>query len=381
MDARSWRGLLAVVLAFASLGASYRSPNFIVSAPSPEIAERVGQMAEKYRNDLAIEWLGKPMPNWARPCPVTVQVDQRLGAGGVTSFVFDHGEVFGWQMSVQGPLDRVLDSVLPHEVTHTIFASHFRRPLPRWADEGACTTVEHTSERSKQQRLLVQFLKTNRGIPFSQMYVMKEYPRDILPLYSQGHSLSTFLMARGGKQKFLAYIGEGLDTDNWVATTEKFYGYRSLAELQDTWLAWVQSGSPQLPESSGNTLLVSNTSGKSPQVLRGQSPDSPPSGEPQVIAPLVSIQRPLPDAPQRDNGTLVAASTVPAKSNNGWLPAGSTRTAGLTAGGPVAPAPGLPGPNPSPVTMQVATPPSTQNAADGPSVYAVRPRSGDTLLR
>ena len=44
------------------------------------------------------------------------------GAGGATSFVFDRGEVFGWKMNIQGSRERILDSVLPHEVTHTIFA-------------------------------------------------------------------------------------------------------------------------------------------------------------------------------------------------------------------------------------------------------------------
>ncbi len=80
-----------------------------------------------------------------------------------------------------GSRERVLDSVLPHEVNHTIFATYFRRPLPRWADEGACTTVEHFSERQKQQTLLIKFLKTERGIPFSSMFVMKEYPATCCP--------------------------------------------------------------------------------------------------------------------------------------------------------------------------------------------------------
>ncbi len=102
MEARFWRGLAACALVLVSLGASYRTPNFVVTAPTQQIAEQVGQQAEKYRHDLAIEWLGKPMPNWARPCPVTVQIGANLGAGGVTSFVFDRGEVFGWQMNIQG---------------------------------------------------------------------------------------------------------------------------------------------------------------------------------------------------------------------------------------------------------------------------------------
>src|SRR5262249_32386901 len=155
-------------VALSSMGASHRTANFVVSAPSQEFAQQVGTSAEKFRRELAILWLGKELPRWARPCPITLPIGPHLGAGGAPSFVFDHGEVFNWQMQIQGTPERILDSVLPHEITHTIFASHFRQPLPRWADEGACTTVEHASERGKQSRLLVDFLQTGRGIAFNQ---------------------------------------------------------------------------------------------------------------------------------------------------------------------------------------------------------------------
>ena len=49
-------------------------------------------------------------------------------------------------MRVIGTPERILDSVLPHEVTHTVMATHFGQPLPRWADVGICTTVEHAAE-------------------------------------------------------------------------------------------------------------------------------------------------------------------------------------------------------------------------------------------
>ncbi|HEY2881570.1 MAG TPA: hypothetical protein VGJ15_04040, partial [Pirellulales bacterium] len=138
--------LFVFLPAAAAQAASYRSANFVVEAPTPELAEKIGKAAEHYRHDLAISWVGQAMPNWTRPCPIVAEVSPNLGAGGKTSFVFNEGEVFGWDMNIQGSEERVLDSVLPHEVTHTIFASYFRRPLPRWADEGACTTVEHDSE-------------------------------------------------------------------------------------------------------------------------------------------------------------------------------------------------------------------------------------------
>ncbi len=278
MDARLARAAI-LAAALASLGASYRTPNFVVTAPTQQMAEQIGQQAETYRRDLAVLWLAKPLPNWAQPCPITAQVAENLGAGGATSFMFDHGEVFGWTMTIQGSLERILDSVLPHEVTHTIFASHFRRPLPRWADEGACTTVEHASERGKQQQMLITFLRTNRGIPFHSMFAMKEYPADVLPLYAQGHSLASFLIQQGGRQKFLNFVAAGLQGEQWPQVTQQTYGFANLAELQNSWLDWVRKGSPAIsaPNPSADTQLVSNGPRKRPEpnlIYRGQSSDN-----------------------------------------------------------------------------------------------------------
>ncbi len=254
-----------LVAALASMGASYRTDNFIVNAPTPEIAEQIGRAAEKYRHDLAVDWLGHEMANWGQPCPITVQVGDHLGAGGATSFVFEHGQVFGWRMTIQGSLVRILDSVLPHEVTHTVFATHFRRPLPRWADEGACTTVEHQSERSKQQTMLVDFLRTQRGIAFSQMFAMREYPRDVMPLYSQGYSVARYLIAQGGKHKFLEFLADGMRDENWSRATQQHYGQPNLAALQNEWLAWVRKGSPALAVKDSATLVAV----KAPDAGRG----------------------------------------------------------------------------------------------------------------
>jgi hypothetical protein len=132
-------------------------------------------------------------------------------------------------------------------VTHTIFATYFGRPLPRWADEGACTTVEDISERQKQHNMLYEFLMTHRGIAFNEMFAMTEYPSDVLPLYSQGYSLARYFIAQGGKRKFVDYVGDGMNSNNWTQATQKHYGYGSLSELQVTWLDWVRRGSPALP--------------------------------------------------------------------------------------------------------------------------------------
>jgi hypothetical protein len=158
-------------------------------------------------------------------------------------------------MTIQGSAERILDSVLPHEITHTVFATHFGCPLPRWADEGACTTVEHISERDKQHRLLYEFLTTGRGIAFNQMFAMKEYPPDVLPLYSQGYSLARFLISQGGQRKFIEYVGDGMKWNNWTRATQQHYGFPSLSELQITWVTWVRRGCPPLEATAAGQAL------------------------------------------------------------------------------------------------------------------------------
>lgn len=253
MEARLIRAaLLAACL--GSLGAGHRTENFIVTASSPQLAQQVAETAESLRRNLAMDWLGHELPPWRDKCPITVNAGPNLGAGGVTQFMFQNSQPFGWTMSVQGSAERILDSVLPHEITHTVFATHFGRPLPRWADEGASTTVEHTAETSKQERLLLEFLTTDRGIAFNNMFAMTEYPRDILPLYAQGHSLARFLVAQGGKRKFVDYVGDGMKWNSWTKATQQHYGFQSLSDLQVTWLDWVRHGSG--PVAANNTLVA-----------------------------------------------------------------------------------------------------------------------------
>ncbi len=239
----------------AASAAPVSSKNFQVYAADPVMANRVAEQAEYYRKKLAIEWLGHELPDWSQPCPI--QVNLAMDAGGETSFAFlvdeqGNGTPVDWDMKIFGPHDRLLDAVLPHEITHTIFATHFGRPLPRWADEGACTTVEHVSERDKNHQMLIRFLtaKPSRGIPFNRMFTLKNYPHDILPLYAQGYSLAKFLIFQTGQREFLDYVAAGMEYENqmpplaaWNRATQEHFQYQDLSELQLAWQGWVRSGS------------------------------------------------------------------------------------------------------------------------------------------
>jgi len=261
MDARSLGplvGMASIILlslgtaSFGQFGRQQKfaagSTNFIVFASSPEWAAQVAEMAELNRRNLAVHWLGKELPQWSERVPIHVEAGEHLGAGGETRFsLLGNNSIGQWMMIVSGTQERILDSVLPHEITHTIFATHFAhlgKYVPRWADEGACTTVEHISEKKKHQDHLNMFLKTRRGLPFNQMFSLKEYPPDIMPLYAQGHSAVQFLIDQGGPQKFVKFLEAGMRSEVWPAALREYYAYESIGQFQTLWNQWLADGSP-----------------------------------------------------------------------------------------------------------------------------------------
>ncbi len=237
----AWAGVILFWCGGVATAQNARSKNFLVHAPNQALAEAVARDAERFRNELAEYWLGGRLPDWPTPCPIEVVAGPRLAAQGVTTYT--RSPVGNFQMEVVGTPERILDSVLPHEVTHTVLATHFGRPLPRWADEGICTTVEHSAERNKHEAKLREFLSTRRGIAMNRLFLMTEYPADMLPMYAQGYSVCRFLIEQSGPRRFIKFLEDYMRSPSWTANVREHYGYESLEELQQQWLGWVADGS------------------------------------------------------------------------------------------------------------------------------------------
>jgi len=256
MDARFLRrvGGLLVLLLLAT-GANYETANFIVDAPNADSARQFAETAEKCRSDLAILWLGKTLPDWSAKCPVKVHVGSDLGAGGKTSFIFENGEVFGWEMEIQGPYAKIIDSVLPHEITHMLLASHFRKPIPRWLDEGLATSVEDQEEKENYRRMLRHFLRPDvqRCLPFNRMVAMKDYPSDAMPFYAQGFSLVEYLLEMGRQfdenehRRLVRFAQSAMSSGDWESALQEHYGVQNLGDLQVSWTRWAGADSRSLP--------------------------------------------------------------------------------------------------------------------------------------
>jgi hypothetical protein len=296
-----------------SMAASYRTTNFYVEAPTPQIAQQIGVYAENYRRQKALEWLGQEMPNWPEPCPIKVKVT-RGPAGGYTSFNFDWGRaVLRQEMNIEGSLDRLLASVLPHEVTHTVFAYYFRMPVPRWADEGGAVLSEDEYEKNDHDLRCRQILNTpGRGIPLRRLFALREYPGDMMALYAEGFSISDYLVRTRGKPAFLAFVAHGMNY-GWDNAVQTYYRYNSVEELEQAWLTHLRNTRRQ------PTFLAQNTRGTN------ATPGLPTGGTPALPT---AAARPYPSLPEPVNPQALALGQRPA-------PAGSRGEAKAGQGGSI----------------------------------------------
>jgi hypothetical protein len=309
-----WLALVAV----GSMGAEYRTQNFVVIAANPQVAQQVGQWAEHYRKEKAILWLGKEMPTWPQPCPLRVTVSMD-GPSGATEFTFGMGGVSSQNMRIQGQLDRLIHSVLPHEITHTVFAHHFKTPVPRWADEGGSVLSEDDAERDRHDKLVRSILNQRQQIPMRTLMSLKEYPPQVMCLYAQGYSMSDYLVKRSNRQHFLNYVGAGMQY-GWDAATKSYFGHNNVEELEQAWLQHLRDTKKQ-PQNQfaantttnpaqPNANFMGNTSGKTvrltappaqpldPQpTVRGAMPTSNPGPSQASWQPGVRLEAPVPLTP------------------------------------------------------------------------------------
>jgi hypothetical protein len=309
---RHYGALVAVLLAPAlAPAATYNTDNFSVKAPTPELAKKFGDMAEFYRKEKALAWLGQEMPPWPARCPLVVEITPG-SAGGATTFTFGSqggkSVVTSITMDIHGDAKQLLNSVLPHEVTHTVLAHYFGRPVPRWADEGGSVLSENPDEWFNHDVRCRELLNAGRGIRCRVLFQMAEYPRDMIVLYAQGYSLSDFLVKRGGdgregRGKLLRFLSTGMEgtdprdrgraekkfhgsPESWNEAANKVYGFDSVDALEEAWLASLKTP-PARVAARGDTAPpggLASTSGTRTELRTSAAPAVPLLEPPTKIA-------------------------------------------------------------------------------------------------
>jgi hypothetical protein len=268
MLSRTAAALVALVAFFFCTGAKWNTRNFTVEAPTEQLAERMGQWAEYYRKTKAIEWLGSEMPPWPYRCPLIIKATLGSSAGA-TSFNYIRGHYLPISMEVEGKMDRIVASVLPHEVTHTVMAHYFRCPVPRWADEGGSVLSEDEQERQQHEGEVRRIVRSHRKIPLGRLFNLRQYPSDMIVLYAEGYSVTSMLVAKGGRKKFLAFVADGMRSNNWDRALQSNYEIAGVNALEAEWLRVLAR-----PPASSTELLADSRTKPAPSASTATSASS-----------------------------------------------------------------------------------------------------------
>ena len=133
-------------------------------------------------------------------------------------------------MQVEGELDCLLADVVPHEVTHVVLADHFKKPLPRWADEGIALASESEEERARHAGLFAEAANAGRLIQVKALLAAREYPTDVGGFFAESYWLAKVLVDRKARATLLAFVHDGMK-DGWEAAARAHYG-ATLDELE-----------------------------------------------------------------------------------------------------------------------------------------------------
>jgi hypothetical protein len=362
----------------AAHAANFTTANFSVEAPSPELARKFGEWAEYYRKEKAREWLGQEMPQWSTPCPLQVQITMG-SASGATTFNFGadntgRSTVMSRQMEIRGEVKQLIYSVLPHEITHTVFAHHFGRAVPRWADEGGSVLSENDEERYKHDVSCRELLNAGRCIRLPILFRMVKYPSDMFVLYAQGYSVCAYLVDKGGggregRAKLLQFVAMGMQgndpnhhgsIETWNDAARKVYGFENIDNLESSWIQALRT-----PPSRVAARDVGNT-GSSPKNPTVAISTSTPAAGNRVELRSSAAPLPMLDPPVK---ARAAAPDFDSSRNDSYRP---THLPAIDA--VPTPAPTFPGLPPAPASPVAAIPTSRSAPSDIPLPQLLPPQ-------
>jgi tetratricopeptide (TPR) repeat protein len=223
--------------------------NFTIVHYNDALAREVAGRAESERlrimNDLKL----KPFSKKTRiiihrtQAEYTARTAQPEWTGGYTKFFFEGTnvtqlEIHSWQTS-----QRLLTSVLPHEITHVLVAANARNSagLPRCLHEGIAVLEEPQFRHTYMLNFLKVRLKSQEFVPLSDLLTMRDYPRDPEFFYAEGYALVQFLVNQRGSDVVGALIGTIQSPEMAAVEVLKASGAPNMEALDEQWKKWILS--------------------------------------------------------------------------------------------------------------------------------------------
>jgi len=210
-----------------------------------ELVERVGCVAEETRIRIQKKWFGDVGTDWDGRCSIYLHGDRaKYNEKAGLANALGHTRTFSWGTGIQSRnvhlparQPKMLEDVLPHEVSHSVLAVRFQGKTPRWADEGMAMLAETPAAVRECLGRLPKY-KQEHCLFACDILMQTDDPAHFqtLEYYSQSTSLVQFLTERKGPQAFASFLQTCIAKD-YPAALKQHYNITGFADLHKQWQA------------------------------------------------------------------------------------------------------------------------------------------------
>lgn len=252
--------LLSLLFATSAFAAGFEyNENFLVFTPK-ELSDEDGQalarevvnLADKFRQAIAEEWLGEALPPGVGRTSISVSFDNERE--DALTWVKDHPDRTLHKIYIRatpGHALEALDDMLGHEIVHVVLATQYPYPkrLPPWLEEGVASRYDDADRKAIRQRTINWWRKTGNWPQLAKLLQDKRMGADQAESYTASASLVDYLLTLGDKAELLNFAHEGQQT-GWDEALQRHYRIQDAGRLQSHWQSWAQSAT-QLTGRSG----------------------------------------------------------------------------------------------------------------------------------
>lgn len=237
---------MSLNLTVSIVDGAVESPNFRVHhAGFTKEAVRVANAAERALETGGQKWFGKTTGVSTSRCDIHLHPTGRAysqatglpeSIPGVTSIQRDGARILAVRIDVRADAERLLDTVIPHEVAHVAVARGFgEQRAPLWISEAMCILCEPREQVETRLRDLGQYRRAGMLMPIEELMGCHHYPdaRRLAAHYAQGASVVALLVNENGSQAFTEFVRDG-QRQGFERALIKHYGF-GFAELEQRW--------------------------------------------------------------------------------------------------------------------------------------------------
>lgn len=235
-----WGSLIAVSApgtAWAETAFTIESQNFLITAPTAELAQECLASAETCRLEIAKCWLDEKLPPSVGRTMLRLKLSETEDEA--LSLLADSKERLSHCVWLTASLSG-MRTALAHEMAHVVLATRYPGEIPAWVHEAVAGSYDGPLRHSTRKGILDWFCRTNNWPRLERLLQAPRIPRQDMASYSAAVSLSEFLLTRGDRFRFIefALAGHG---QGWDAALQRHYQIQNVAQLQELWQSWVSA--------------------------------------------------------------------------------------------------------------------------------------------